>query len=143
MEVIDALTTILEQGPATMRQELGDWNLKDVILFFSKRKTTSPMMINYEILPECFMITRQQDTLENLKPTMPYNNTIGGLDYAPMSRTMYAVVAPVSNLKLTDCHLDPPISPLREPIQLDPLGIAPWISSWIYPLQTVLILSWS
>ena len=126
-----------------MRQELGDWtikNLKGVTLSFPN---ISPKTINYDaISPECFMIMRQQDTLENSKPKMPCDSTIGGLDCAPMSRTMYMVAAPVSNLKLTDHHLNPLISSLREPIQLDPLGIALWISSWTYPWQMVLTQSW-
>ena len=100
--------------------------------------------MNYDvILPRCFTITKPQDIWENLKPTMPYDSTTGGLDSTPMSNIMYAVVEPVNNLKLTDHHPDPLIPLWKEPTQLDPSGIAPWISSWTYPQQMVLILFWS
>ena len=48
----------------------------------------------------------QQDIVksfhDHMAPTMQYDNTIGGQDYEPLSKTMYKEVELVNNLKLTD-----------------------------------------
>ena len=57
---------------------------------------------------------KQQDTLENLGPTMQYDSITGGQDFEHLSRTTCRDVEPVSSLKLTDPPPNQHIYQLKE-----------------------------
>ena len=89
------------------------------------------MTIYNEILPECSMITRLQDTQASLKHTMHYANTTGGRDCEHMSRITYKDVVYANNSRSTDHRHDPHISLRKELNRHDPLPTVPWILSRI------------
>ena len=131
-----ALTTMLEQGPATLHRELGDWTIEQFegrTSFSSKEKITFLTTTIYdEISPECSMITRQQDIQVNLKHTMHYANIIGGQDYEHMSRITYKDADYANNSRSTDHHHNLCISLWKELSRHDPSPIVPWILSQTY-----------
>ena len=79
-----ALVLLLEQKPATLKNDLEDWAVEKVddknILFF-KGKNYIPQDNNLrQTLPKHSMIMKQQDTPESWRHLTPFNSTTGGLD---------------------------------------------------------------
>ena len=80
-----------------------------------------------EISYDPFMITRQQDTLAKLGHIMRYGSIIGGLDYEPLSRTMYRDAAFANSSKLIDHRQNQHTYPRKVLNHCDPLLIVQWI----------------
>jgi hypothetical protein len=91
-DATDALTTFLEQGPTTVRNDLDDWTTEkygDKNVLFYKGKNYIPM--NEDLrrdIANCFMITKRLGILGNWKPSIQSDITTGGQDYVHLSKTM-------------------------------------------------------
>ena len=119
-------------------------NLKDGILFSLKERTISHETMTYdETSPDYFTITKWQDTPENSKLIMLYDNITGGPDYIHMLKIMCMDAVLVNNLKLTDLRLVLLTFLPKGLNRHDHLQVVLWTLSWTYHQIMGLILSWS
>ena len=96
--------------------------------YSTKERTTYHETTTYdEILYDLSMITKQQDTLAKLGHIMRYGNIIGGLDYEPLSKTMYRDAAFANSSKLIDHRQNQHTYPQKVLNRYDPLLIVQWI----------------
>ena len=125
-DAMEALTILLEQGPATLQWELGDWTIEKFegwdILFF-RGKNYIPKDDQQDIM----RMFHDHDIPENSKPTMLSDSTTGGQVYKLSSKTTCRDVESVNNLKLTDPWQNQLLFPLKAHTPLNPLQIVPWI----------------
>jgi hypothetical protein len=100
-DTTDTMTTLLEQGPTTVQNDLDDWTSEKYKMFFStKERITFPWTKTYDdILQKCFMITKRLGTLGNWKPSTRYDIITGGQDYVHLSKTMSKDAEPANSLK--------------------------------------------
>ena len=75
IDVKSAMETLIQEGPTNLKNNLEDWKIEEVDgrkTIFYKGKNYIP---NYnEMWSKCTMITKQQDTWGNWKPTTQYDN---------------------------------------------------------------------
>ena len=108
-DVKNAIETLQEEGPTSLKNDLQDWKIEEIdgrrIIFYKgKNYVPKDQELRWDIV-KMFMTTKQQDTLENLKLTIHYDNITGGQECAPSSKTTYRDVAYANSLKSTDLQL--------------------------------------
>ena len=82
IDVKNAMETLLQEGPTSLKNDLEDWTIEEVdgrkMIFYKGKNYTK----NYnKMWSKCITTMKWLDTQENWKPTTWYVNTIGGQDF--------------------------------------------------------------
>ena len=124
-EVTKALSAIMEQGPHTLRRELGDWTIekfenRDII--FYKGKNYIPR--NDDLRRDITQMFHDHKTAGHPGELKTYANIIGGQDSVHMSRITSRDVVCANNSRSTGRRHDPHIFLRKGLNRHDPLPIA-------------------
>jgi RNase H-like domain found in reverse transcriptase/Reverse transcriptase (RNA-dependent DNA polymerase) len=83
LDIKNAIETLMEEGPTSLKNNLQDWKIdgQKTIFFKGKNYILKDLELRRDILWRCTTITKGQDTQENWKLTMELGKTTGGQDY--------------------------------------------------------------